>query len=60
MDLHIVQMFQTDAMLFGNIKRIPGQMWEVRRMLISSADSTTCKDGILRIDLHFFSVLRLR
>ena len=51
-DLYIVQMFQTYIVFFRNIQGITGKVWIVGGMLISSADSAACKDGILRIDFY--------
>ena len=58
-DLHIIQMLQTDSMLFRNIQCIPCQMWEIGRMLISSSNSTACPDRIICINLQFLTVLIL-
>src|SRR5699024_10560312 len=50
MDLHIVQMLQPDAVLFGYLDRVSCEMREIRRMLVEPSDPAACKNCIVRTD----------
>ena len=60
MDLHIVQMFQTYPVFFGNTQGVPCKMRIIGRVLIQPANAAACKDRIRRIDLQYISLSVLR
>ena len=41
-------------MFFGNIKCISGQMREICGMLITTSNSTACKNSLISVDINLF------
>ena len=52
MNLHIIQMFQTDSVFFANAQSVPRQMRIIGGMAVVSADPSAGKNRVISGDFH--------